>query len=216
MDIYPLKENKISGYDTTALNDNRAPHSVPMDHWTVLCKKSKTRNMYETLLRESTTETYQHMSLRIVSAETITRIKKENNLSETYYRVIFIYDHRIMCKHPSKKQWFILFETQSEQTNFLLDNVNTKIKEKLICEAPPQLREPATQAKETLKDPNKLFLFADSNCKHMPPIVAQSNAMRSLEKIIKRIVAFPWHIVLLMGETGTGKELFARALHELS
>jgi DNA-binding NtrC family response regulator len=48
-----------------------------------------------------------------------------------------------------------------------------------------------------------------------PPIIGQNKAMRKLNELIPRIarVDVP---VLLCGETGTGKELFARMIHRLS
>jgi two-component system, NtrC family, response regulator AtoC len=44
-------------------------------------------------------------------------------------------------------------------------------------------------------------------------IVYQSEPMRSVMKLIEKIAAQPVPVVLIRGETGTGKELVARALH---
>ena len=47
-------------------------------------------------------------------------------------------------------------------------------------------------------------------------IVGQSSAMREVVRQMRRVAAAPDTTVLLQGETGTGKEVFARAIHALS
>lgn len=47
-------------------------------------------------------------------------------------------------------------------------------------------------------------------------VVGQSPAMRELVRQIRLVAASPETTVLLQGETGTGKEVFARAIHALS
>jgi two-component system, NtrC family, response regulator PilR len=49
----------------------------------------------------------------------------------------------------------------------------------------------------------------------VPEIVGSSEALRELLHQVRRVAAFNAH-VLILGETGTGKELVARALHRLS
>ncbi len=47
-------------------------------------------------------------------------------------------------------------------------------------------------------------------------IVGQSSAMREVVQQMRQVAASPDTTVLLQGETGTGKEVFARAIHTLS
>lgn len=47
-------------------------------------------------------------------------------------------------------------------------------------------------------------------------IVGQSSAMREVVRQMRQVAAAPDTTVLLQGETGTGKEVFARAIHALS
>jgi DNA-binding NtrC family response regulator len=49
----------------------------------------------------------------------------------------------------------------------------------------------------------------------VPEIVGNSEALRDMLAQVRRVAAFDAH-VLILGETGTGKELVARALHRLS
>ena len=47
-------------------------------------------------------------------------------------------------------------------------------------------------------------------------IIAESDAMRSVLALTDQVAASPATTVLIQGETGTGKELLARAIHDLS
>ncbi len=44
-------------------------------------------------------------------------------------------------------------------------------------------------------------------------IVAQSPEMQSVLKVVEKVIKRPWVTVLIRGETGTGKEVIARAIH---
>jgi two-component system response regulator AtoC len=47
-------------------------------------------------------------------------------------------------------------------------------------------------------------------------VLGQSSVMREVAQQMRQVAAFPDTTVLLQGETGTGKEVFARAIHALS
>ncbi len=65
----------------------------------------------------------------------------------------------------------------------------------------PQARGPATESR-----PGPEF----------PSLIGASPSFRAAVAMAKRVAAFPAANVLLVGETGTGKELFARAIHNAS
>ena len=50
----------------------------------------------------------------------------------------------------------------------------------------------------------------------IPGVVADSPPMRHATDLLRRAASSPTVTVLLLGETGTGKDVFARAVHELS
>ena len=72
-----------------------------------------------------------------------------------------------------------------------------------------------TEARDRLEE-ERLYLESEISSEYnFEDIVGKSAAFRKvLEQIA--IVALPQSTVLLHGETGTGKELFARAIHNLS
>jgi formate hydrogenlyase transcriptional activator len=61
----------------------------------------------------------------------------------------------------------------------------------------------------------KLINREDTSWPHIPEIVGRSAALQQVLQLI-RMVAPTDSTVLLLGETGTGKELMARAVHQLS
>lgn len=68
-------------------------------------------------------------------------------------------------------------------------------------------RSPIKQAEED----DTADLFAGSGL-----VVGKSSVMREIAQQMRRVAASPDTTVLLQGETGTGKEVFARAIHALS
>jgi transcriptional regulator with PAS, ATPase and Fis domain len=48
---------------------------------------------------------------------------------------------------------------------------------------------------------------------NLPCFIAESNALQDVMELITRIARSPDTPVLIMGETGTGKELMASAIH---
>ncbi len=47
-------------------------------------------------------------------------------------------------------------------------------------------------------------------------LVFESEAMRAVMRLVEKVAAQPVPVVLVVGETGTGKELIARTLHQAS
>src|SRR5512133_3961794 len=69
--------------------------------------------------------------------------------------------------------------------------------------------------RRNLRRQNMLLREESESRPRFPAIIGDSNAMLDVAKQVRR-VAETDATVLLQGETGTGKELFARAIHELS
>jgi DNA-binding NtrC family response regulator len=69
--------------------------------------------------------------------------------------------------------------------------------------------------RRSLRRQNMLLREEAASRPHFPAIVGDSGEMLEIAKQVRR-VAETDATVLLQGETGTGKELFARAIHELS
>jgi hydrogenase-4 transcriptional activator len=72
-----------------------------------------------------------------------------------------------------------------------------------------------TRLKDTLKQENTWLNEQIQNAESLNDIIFQSTAMKNLPRQVE-IVATSDSTVLLLGETGTGKELIARAIHKLS
>jgi two-component system response regulator AtoC len=68
---------------------------------------------------------------------------------------------------------------------------------------------------ETAKSPNQKLLgedfFAD-----LGMIIGRSDAMHTIAAMVRQVAAYPSATVLLQGESGTGKDVVARAIHSLS
>jgi len=47
-------------------------------------------------------------------------------------------------------------------------------------------------------------------------LIGSSQAMQSVATMVRQIAMYPTTTVLLQGESGTGKDVVARAIHELS
>src|ERR1044071_10158630 len=65
---------------------------------------------------------------------------------------------------------------------------------------------------DVLSDPHSTY---DDVASILPGIVGRSSALRQILQLVE-LVAASDATVLLLGETGTGKELIARAIHERS
>ena len=61
---------------------------------------------------------------------------------------------------------------------------------------------------------NLRFAPTDTSLGTLPSVIGSSPAMREVARVTRQ-VAPSRACVLLLGETGTGKELIARALHDL-
>ncbi|WP_235501653.1 sigma 54-interacting transcriptional regulator [Trabulsiella odontotermitis] len=72
-----------------------------------------------------------------------------------------------------------------------------------------------TRLKDALKQENTWLNEQIQNAESLNDIIFQSTAMKNLLRQVE-IVATSDSTVLLLGETGTGKELIARAIHKLS
>jgi DNA-binding NtrC family response regulator len=59
-------------------------------------------------------------------------------------------------------------------------------------------------------------LASDKEAARMASIVGESEPMRKIKELIPRVAASPASTVLVTGESGTGKDLVARAIHRLS
>jgi two-component system, NtrC family, response regulator AtoC len=70
------------------------------------------------------------------------------------------------------------------------------------------------KSKSTTADKNKDMFFADAFAASIP-IVGRSQAMQDTLKMIKLVAASRCNPVLIIGETGTGKEIVAKAMHLL-
>ncbi len=68
---------------------------------------------------------------------------------------------------------------------------------------------------ESLRDENQLLKHRIHETEPIPDLIGQSTAMRRVSRLIHR-VAESDVTVLLLGESGTGKDIVARALHRLS
>ena len=69
---------------------------------------------------------------------------------------------------------------------------------------------------QTLKREVKQFRKGDMAFFEKIPMVGASDAFREILHQIREVARFPASTVLITGETGTGKELVARAIHHLS
>src|SRR5215471_3276636 len=75
---------------------------------------------------------------------------------------------------------------------------------------------PATSPNVSLTNSQDFSLSGDeSNESNFAGIVGQSSALRQVLQLVEMVAASD-ATVLLLGETGTGKELIARAIHERS
>ncbi|MFH1197394.1 MAG: sigma 54-interacting transcriptional regulator [bacterium] len=68
---------------------------------------------------------------------------------------------------------------------------------------------------EKLRDENLILLNKLQSAERIPDMVGESKVMKDLSKLIHRVAATD-ATVLILGESGTGKDLVARAIHKLS
>src|SRR5258707_3485320 len=71
-----------------------------------------------------------------------------------------------------------------------------------------------TQAEQQLQE-KQVSSEEEEVCEPLPGMIGESRAMQKMYQLV-RLVASRETAVLLMGETGTGKELVAHAIHQLS
>ncbi|HPR54216.1 MAG TPA: sigma-54 dependent transcriptional regulator [Deltaproteobacteria bacterium] len=76
------------------------------------------------------------------------------------------------------------------------------------------LRVTIQNALETIRLRKEVWLLQENNLKEsLPFFVAQSNEIQEIMDFITRVARSPDTPILILGETGTGKELIARAIH---
>ncbi len=68
---------------------------------------------------------------------------------------------------------------------------------------------------ETAQAPRQILLEEDFFA-NLGMIVGSSDAMRTIAAMVRQVAAYPTTTVLLQGESGTGKDVVARAIHALS
>jgi transcriptional regulator with GAF, ATPase, and Fis domain len=145
------------------------------------------------------------------------------------------------CHSPEKKRWFLLgarplkggsgggvfihFEiTEKKLAEEAIKNINEELERKVeartlsLKEANMKLREALLQIadlKEKLERENLVLRESIKSEQDYHGIIGQSHAIRDVLAKVRQVAPTDAP-VLIMGETGTGKELVARAIHDMS
>ncbi len=67
-----------------------------------------------------------------------------------------------------------------------------------------------------MADLRRRIVYLEQRDRHLDEIVGESDGMQQVRRRIEEVATAPRSTVLVVGETGTGKELVARAIHRLS
>ncbi len=118
----------------------------------------------------------------------------------------------VKARHPHVK--IVVIETGSAKTAaFNVEVWDHGVGWNKVAEAGPKLREGYSEIIEAL--PRTASSDAGPAVEPLPGMIGVSQAMRNVYRLA-RLVALRSTTVLLTGETGTGKELVAKAIHLLS